>query len=136
MACCWVEGGWEVYGEKMRRHGDLQLMGVTLRLKPGDGNINAAAKQWEDVFGVQRGEEGEVRFTNAKMRFVPGEGVESEGLVEMVIGLEGRERLQRILEAAEKEGLKVGSDGSFHMLGTRWKLVLLDSSEAGARSRL
>lgn len=37
----------------MKRHADLHFLGAALRLKPGEEDIQGAAKQWEDILGVK-----------------------------------------------------------------------------------
>lgn len=115
-----------MYSEGMRRCADLWLVGVTLRLKAGNGDVQAAARKWEDAFGVKRGEGGDgVVFTNAEMCFVKGEVEMSEGLVEVGIAVEGRGRRDDILDRARKEGLSVDGD-VVQMLGVKWKFILRD----------
>ena len=110
----------------MKRHADLHLLGVTLRLRSGDQHTRGAAKQWEDVFGV-KSQNDEAVFTNARMRF--REGVEGmpEGIVEVRIGVEGTETLRNVLETARTEGLQVDeSEGSVEMLGVRFMFENVD----------
>ncbi|KAE8453243.1 hypothetical protein EG329_011310 [Mollisiaceae sp. DMI_Dod_QoI] len=124
------------YSASMKRYKELHLLSATLRLAPGDHGVGAAAKQWEDVFGVQRCKrEGEIEFTNAKMGFLPGEQGKSEGIVEIAIGVEGREGLNGIYTRARKEGLKVDDKGHVDMLGVRWRFLWL-GGENGIRPRL
>jgi len=136
---CGPSSGFEKYGAGMRRYGHLHLLSAALQLAPGDDDINGAAKQWEELFGVQRVENGAVVFTNAKMNFLPGKEGQSEGLKEINIGVQGEEILVGILMRVRHEGLKVdegakGAGGTFEMLGVRWRFVLL--SESPVKSQL
>jgi len=124
------------YSAGMKKYKELHLLSATLRLAPGDHNIDAAAKQWEDLFGVPTGKrEGEIEFTNAKLGFVPGQQGKSEGIVEIVIGVEGRERLNGIYTTAREEGLKVDDEGCVDMLGVKWRFLWL-REESGVKARL
>jgi hypothetical protein len=129
------KASYKEYSAGMRRHADLHLLSVVLRLAPGDKDVVGAAKQWERLFGVKRVSDTEVGFTNAKMGFVEGKEGMNEGLVEIVIGVEGRERLKGILERAREEGLVFDGEKRVEMLGVQWSFTLVDGSEGG-RSRL
>ncbi len=136
---CGPSGGFEGYGTGMRRQGHLHLLSASLQLAPGDSDTERAAKQWEDLFGVQRVGNGEVGFTNARMSFLAGKEGESEGLKEIVVGVEGTGNLDGILKGARGEGLNVDEGsrdriGVFDMLGVRWTIVLLD--EGPVKSQL
>ena len=102
-------------------------MSATCRLAPGDKDTESAAKQWERLFGVQRNGNS-LEFTNMRLRFIPGEKGKAEGLANIVIGVEGKEGLRRILESATKEGLRVDEEGRVEMLGVRWAFVPLVTS--------
>jgi hypothetical protein len=107
----------------MKRHADLHLLGATLRLKPVDQDIRGAAKQWEDVLGVNA-QENAVVYSIARMDFVKGVEGQPEGIVEIVIGVEGDERLSGILERAKEQGCKVEKgQGTVEMLGVRFIFV-------------
>ncbi|KAH7397799.1 hypothetical protein BKA64DRAFT_708478 [Cadophora sp. MPI-SDFR-AT-0126] len=125
-----------VYRDGMRRCGDLWLVSVVLRLKAGDGDVQGAARKWEEVFGVAMGEKGDdLGFTNAKLRFCEGEEGKSEGLVEVGIAVEGIERRDGILEKARKEELHV--DGEIvSMLGVRWRFTIRDVDGKLEKSKL
>lgn len=117
----------------MKRHSDLHLLSATCRLAPGDADIEAAARQWEDVFGVVRGErKGESEFANARLQFVSGVTGESGGLVEMCVGVEGNIALSGVLDRAERMGV-LGGDGVVEMLGVRWKFVLFEEEQVKSR---
>jgi len=115
----------------MRKHGDLCLLGATLRLKPGDTDTQAAARQWEEIFGVRRSG-GSVQFTNATIKFIGAEG-KPEGLVDIEIGVQERRRLEEILWRAKFEGLTVDASGCVEMLGVKWNFILTDERQ---RSKL
>jgi len=116
----------------MRKHGDLCLLGATLRLKPGDIDTQAAARQWEETFGVRRSG-GSVQFTNATMKFIGAEEGKPEGLVDIEIGVQERRRLEEILWRAKFEGLAVDASGCVEMLGVKWNFILTDERQ---RSKL
>ncbi len=127
---------YSTYSAGMRRHGDLHLLSATLRLSPEDKDTSAAATQWHELFGIQRGNRNDrLQFTNATISFVCGESGENEGLVEVTIGVEGKQRLYGILENAKKEGLKVDGE-CVHMLGLHWRFTLLDNGPAKSKSML
>lgn len=126
------------YAGGMKRHSALHILSAVLKLAPGDANTCGAAKQWEDIFGVERSDErdNELNFTNATMIFVAGEEGKSEGLVEMVIGVEGKDRIDGILARGRSEGLGVDNEGIVKMLGVRWKFVPLErGGDVGKQSR-
>ena len=125
---CGPGSRWAAYGEVMRRHGHLYLLGASLQLAPGDVDVEGGAKQWETLFGVKRVGTGEVGFTNSRMDFLKGQEGEDGGLKEIVVGVEGKEKLLGILKRARREGLEVdegGTGGQFSMLGARWRMVSL-----------
>lgn len=129
-ACCMTSSTYPQYSAVMKRHADLHFLGATLRLKPGEEDTHGAAKQWEDVMGVQA-QEGEVLFTNARMGFVKGVDGEPTGIVEIRIGVEGKERLRGIFERAREEGLKlVESEGAVEMVGVKFVFVALGGEVA------
>jgi hypothetical protein len=129
------KASYKEYSGGMRRHADLHLLSAVLRLAPGDKDIAGAAKQWERLFGVKRVNDTEVGFTNAKMGFVEGKDGMNEGLVSVVIGVEGRERLKGILERAREEGLVSDGEQTVEMLGVKWRFTFVGGSKGG-RSRL
>ena len=121
------------YSAGMKRHADLHFLGAALRLKPGEEDIQGAAKQWEDVLGV-RAQGAEVVFTNARMGFVEGVEGEAEGITEIRIGVEGKEMLKGIFQRAREEALKVDErQGAVDMLGVTFLFIDIG---VGAKSRL
>ncbi|KPI35205.1 uncharacterized protein AB675_10147 [Cyphellophora attinorum] len=116
---------YERYVELMEESGELHLLGCTLRLAEGDGDVGGAARQWSDLFGIPLSR-GELAFTNARVGFVKGQEKRSEGLTLITIGVGSENRLSGILNRAREEGLWRAADGSFLMLGIMWKVVLLD----------
>jgi hypothetical protein len=123
------------YSAAMSRHAHLHLLTATLRLAAGDKDTIAAARQWLTIFGIQCGRhKAEVQFTNATVAFVPGESGKPEGLVEVAIGVESSGELDKIMERAVKEDLKV-YENCVEMLGVRWRFVSMECGE-GTRSRL
>lgn len=92
-----------------------------LRLAPGDLGHEAAARQWEEIFGVPRSRDL-LAFTNARLGFIPGQEGEAEGLVSVTVGVNGRDKLEGILERAREEG--ICGDGWINMCGVKWYFVL------------
>lgn len=111
----------KVYYPGMKRSQHLTLEGCVLRLAPGDVGHEAAARQWEDIFGVARSRDL-LAFTNARLGFIPGQEGQPEGLVSITVGVNGKDKLEAILERAKKEGLC--GDGWINMCGIKWHFVL------------
>ena len=111
----------KTYYSGMRQSAHLSLEGCILRLQPDDYGHEAAARQWEEVFGVARSRDL-LAFTNARMGFVPGREGRPEGLISITVGVKGQEDLAAILERAKKVG--VCNDGHVDMCGVRWNFVL------------
>ncbi|KAH6713726.1 hypothetical protein BKA61DRAFT_735324 [Leptodontidium sp. MPI-SDFR-AT-0119] len=106
------------------------------KLEAGGGDVEGAARKWEDIFGAGRRKGvGELLFTNAKMVFLRGENGAREGLVEVGIAVEGRERRDGIFKRAREEGLRVDGD-VVEMLGIRWKFMVLDRRVEKKKSKL
>ncbi|ORX96645.1 hypothetical protein BCR34DRAFT_628784 [Clohesyomyces aquaticus] len=121
----------KVYYPRMKRSKHLSLEGCILRLAPGDVGHEAAARQWEEVFGVARSRDL-LAFTNARLGFIPGREGEPEGLVSITVGVNGREKLDAILERARKRG--VYDDGWINMCGVKWHFVL--TGHGGTKGKL
>ena len=117
---CGPLSSYPTYSAIMKRHSDLHLVGVVLRLAPGDSETEAASRQWEGIFGVPRSRDL-LAFTNARMGFIRGEEGEREGLVSITIAVEGKERLSGILHRASKAGLC--GDGWIDICGVKWYFV-------------
>lgn len=111
----------KTYYPGMRRAAHLSLEGCVLRLQPGDYGHEAAARQWEETFGVARSRDL-LAFTNARLGFVPGQYARPEGLVSITVGVRGQGRLDAILERARRAG--VCENGDVNMCGVRWIFVL------------
>jgi len=107
----------ETYERTMRRNTDLSIVGVQLRLKPGDLGGEDAARQWRDVFGVPMSRDLGA-FTNARLGFLAGKEGKREGMEAITIAVKGRKRLDDILKRVAEEGLC--GDGWTNMLGIRW----------------
>jgi hypothetical protein len=118
--------GEKVYLPEMRRSAHLTLEGCILRLQPGDLDHEAAARQWEDIFGVARSRDL-LAFTNARLGFVAGREGRHAGLVSITIGVNGRGKLDAIVKRARGAG--VYANGSIRMCGVQWNLVLKGYSE-------
>lgn len=111
----------KTYYPGMRRSAHLSLEGCILRLQPGDYGHEAAARQWEETFGVARSRDL-LAFTNARMGFVPGQTPHPEGLVSVTIGVSGQGNLNAIWKRARHVG--VCRDGNVNMCGVKWNFVL------------
>jgi len=111
----------------MQRSEHLTLEGCVLRLEPGNLDHEAAARQWEEIFGVIRSRDL-LAFTNARLGFIPGRAGQPEGLVSITVGVNGKSRLDAIEERAKDAGIY--RDGSIEMCGTRWYFVLTGSGES------
>jgi len=111
----------KTYYPGMRRSAHLSLEGCILRLQLGDYGHEAAARQWEETFGVARSRDL-LAFTNARMGFVPGRDTHPEGLVSITVGVRGQANLDGILERARERG--VCQNGVVNMCGVRWNFSL------------
>ncbi|KAF2117345.1 hypothetical protein BDV96DRAFT_571935 [Lophiotrema nucula] len=120
----------KVYYPGMKRTSHLTLEGCILRLAPGEQDHEAASRQWEEIFGVPRSRDL-LAFTNARLGFVPGREGETEGLVSITVGVNGKENLNGILERASKEGLC--GNGWIDMCGIKWFFVLTGHGETNTR---
>ncbi|KAJ4992389.1 hypothetical protein SVAN01_02098 [Stagonosporopsis vannaccii] len=116
----------KTYYPGMRRSAHLTLQGCILRLQPGDYAHEAAAQQWEEIFGVGRSRDL-LAFTNARMGFVPGREGYAEGLVSITVGVKGQDRLNAILTRAREIG--VCKNGRVEMCGVHWLFVLAGHEE-------
>ncbi|ELR05537.1 hypothetical protein VC83_09240 [Pseudogymnoascus destructans] len=108
------------YSAGMKRCSHLRLVEVVCRLLPGDTDTEAAAAQWEDMFGVPR-VQSKLVFTNGHVTFTPGEKGKPEGIVSVTIAVEGNKNFNDILNRAKNKGLY--RDGSIDMVGVKWYLV-------------
>lgn len=117
---------YKAYSEGMKRSSHLTLEGCVLRLAPGELGHEAAARQWEEIFGVARSRDL-LAFTNARLGFISGREGEPEGLVSITVGVNGRDKFQGILDRASKEGLC--GDGWINMCGIKWYFVLTGHGE-------
>ena len=121
---------YNAYSAGMKRCSHLKLLSATLRLAPGQTEVQSATRQWQDYFGIQaKGDE--LLFTNARIRFVPGEEGQIEGLESITIEVSGKERFERMLELVNREGLC--GNGWTNLLGVKWYFVL---KEEHGRQRL
>ncbi|ETI20359.1 hypothetical protein G647_08393 [Cladophialophora carrionii CBS 160.54] len=123
---------YEKYSSGMRRCSHLKLLGATLRLAPGQTDVQAAAQQWQDYFGVRR-EGSQLMFTNARLSFVPGVEGEAEGLESITVEVKGKKRFEGMLDIARKEGLC--GDGWTNLLGVKWYFVLREDENEDGRSQ-
>lgn len=119
---------YERYSAAMKRCSHLRLVGATCRLAPGRTDTDAAARQWQQYFGIKR-DGSDLIFTNARLRFVPGVEGQSEGLESIVIAVKGKPRLEGILQNVKRKGLC--GDGWTNLLGVKWYFVL--ESETGSK---
>ncbi|KAF1941689.1 hypothetical protein EJ02DRAFT_192963 [Clathrospora elynae] len=119
------------YISAMKRAQHLTLEGCVLRLQPGDLGHEAAARQWEDVFGVARSRDL-LAFTNARLGFIPGKEGQPEGLVSITVGVNSKYEYDAILERARIAG--VCRIGCIDMCGVKWYLTL--TGHGGSRGKL
>jgi len=115
------------YSAAMKRCAHLKLLGVTCRLAPGDTDTDAAARQWEGLFGVKAKQgAGELGFTNGVLKFVAGDkkGKRGEGLERITVGVRGRKRFYSVIREARRLGVVV--DEEVRMCGVRWDFKLLE----------
>lgn len=105
----------------MKNAEHLTLQGCILRLQPGDSDHEAAARQWEDIFGVTRSRDL-LAFTNSRLGFVPGKEGQPEGLVSITVRVNGKTNLDDIRDRAETAG--VHRDGQIEMCGVKWHFSL------------
>lgn len=115
------------YSEGMKRASHLTLEGCVIRLAPGDLGHEAASRQWDDIFGVARSRDL-LAFTNSRLGFIRGQPGEQEGLVSITVGVNGKERLEAILDRASKAGLC--GNGWINMCGIKWYFSLTGHGEA------
>jgi hypothetical protein len=120
---------YERYSAGMKRCAHLRLQSVTLRLAPGQTDVQGAAQQWQDYFGVQR-QNDRLHFTNAHVQFAKGEYGKSEGLENIVVEVAGQKRFDRLLETVRQEGLC--GDGWTDLLGVKWYFVLKREDDVGS----
>ncbi|KAF2825194.1 hypothetical protein CC86DRAFT_370945 [Ophiobolus disseminans] len=111
---------YQAYRSGMQRAGHLGLVGCVLRLQPGDADHEAAARQWEELFGVARSRDL-LAFTNARLGFVPGREGQPEGLASITVGVSGRDKLDAIVDRARAAG--VWAEGRITMCGVNWHLI-------------
>lgn len=121
---------YETYSQGMKRSAHLALEGCILRLQPGDFDHEAAARQWEETFGVTRSRDL-LAFVNARLGFVPGRVGEPEGLVSITVGVRGRDNYEAIKQRARDTGAL--RDGHLEMCGIKWLLSLTGHDEDKSR---
>ncbi len=124
------------YSAAMRRCSHLKLVGATCRLapsRPKKTDVEQAAQQWQDYFGVEREGNDRLKFTNARLTFVPGVEGLPEGLESITIAVKGKNRLDKLLEVVSREGLC--GDGWTNLLGLRWYFVLQEEDAEKEQER-
>ncbi|KAJ9614469.1 hypothetical protein H2200_002606 [Cladophialophora chaetospira] len=121
------------YSAGMKRCSHLKLISATLRLGAGQSDVGKAAQQWEDYFGIKR-EQDQLLFTNARLKFIAGVEGQPDGLDSITIQIKGKERYEKTLERAAKEG--VCGDGWVNLLGVKWYFVLDDGEGQQRGSKL
>jgi hypothetical protein len=124
---------YERYSAAMERSGHLGLGGCALRLRPDESDCEAAARQWEDLFGVARSWDS-LTFVNARLRFLPGRVGQPEGLVSITVRVSDQISLDAIVERAKQIG--ACADGGITMCGISWKLSVPGHSETSCKGRL
>jgi hypothetical protein len=113
-------GKYEKYSVVMKKTAHLQLVKLQFRLPPGQDGVLHAAGQWRDVFGVPMAG-ATLTFTNAAMEFLKGEDGKREGLETLTIAVQGREKLDGILQKARREGIL--RDEYVDLCGSRWYFI-------------
>jgi hypothetical protein len=116
----------KLYYPGMERSAHLTLEGCVLRLQPGDTDHEAAARQWEELFGVTRSRDL-LAFTNGRLGFIAGREGQPEGLVSISIGVKGRDKIDAIRKRAITAG--VCTNGQINMCGVRWNITLTGHGE-------
>jgi hypothetical protein len=119
------------YSAIMARNSHLSFIRASCRLAPGQTDTNAAARQWQDIFGVPK-ETNRLLFANMLLEFAPGLDGEPEGLESITIRVKGRRKFDNMLAAASREGLC--GDGWTNIVGVKWYFVL--DEEGNHQSKL
>ncbi|KAF2998567.1 hypothetical protein E8E13_005776 [Curvularia kusanoi] len=117
----------KTYLSGMKRSAHLSLEGCILRLQPGDHDHEAAARQWENTFGVGRSRDL-LAFTNARLGFIAGQEGCSDGLISITVGVRGYDNLDAILQRAKQAG--IWNNGGVQMCGVRWNFILTGQDDA------
>ncbi|KAJ4376414.1 hypothetical protein N0V83_001697 [Neocucurbitaria cava] len=120
----------KVYYPGMKRSEHLRLEGCVLRLQPGDAGHEAAARQWEEIFGVARSRDL-LAFTNARLGFIPGREGQPEGLVSITVGVNSKEKFDALRTRAKQAG--VYGNGCIEMCGIKWFFSLTGYGESAAK---
>lgn len=121
---------YERYSAIMARNDHLGFLSATCRLASGNTDTETATKQWHDLFGIPT-ESSKLKFTNADLQFIPGVEQQAEGLESITLKVRGKERFNKMLEAASREGLC--GDGWTNMIGVKWYFVLDDDSQQSSK---
>lgn len=118
------------YSDGMRQSEHLSLEGCILQLEPGDVEHEAAARQWEEIFGIAKSRDL-LAFTNARLGFIPGKEGQAGGLVSITVGVGDKLELDGILQRAREVGLY--EDHQIKMCGILWYFVLTGYSKSVAK---
>jgi hypothetical protein len=121
---------YKAYSAVMKRTTGLTLEGCVLRLAPDDSDHEAAARQWENIFGVVRSRDL-LAFTNARLGFVKGQDGLHEGLVSITVGVNDMDELEAIRVRARKAGV-YGPEG-ITMCGVLWHFTLTGHGETTSK---
>ncbi|KAF2849603.1 hypothetical protein T440DRAFT_452502 [Plenodomus tracheiphilus IPT5] len=121
---------YDAYSVGMRNTSHLSLQGCVLRLHPDDLDHEAASRQWEDIFGVGRSRDL-LAFTNARLGFVRGREGQSEGLLSIVVGIDGQAKRDALVERAKLAGVYRGDH--VEMCGVKWYLSLTGQGATAAK---
>jgi hypothetical protein len=111
----------KIYYPGMKQSEYLTLQGCVLRLQPGDYGHEAAAREWEETFGIARSRDL-LAFTNARLGFIPGGEGHAEGLVSITVGVQGMDKLEAIRKRATDVGVR--GDNGIEMCGVQWSFTL------------
>jgi len=126
-------GEWESYRGRMERSKGVRFKGVVCRLGERKSDMEQAARRWEEVFGVER-KGNKVEFLGGvELEFLAGEKGKREGIESIRLDVDGKDRLDRIIERAGKEGLKRVGESSIEMLGSVWEFSPREQNETSSR---
>jgi len=125
---------WKRYSGIMERRTRLGFRGVVCRLDEGESDTEHAARRWEEVFVDSRKGNTIQFWGGVELEFLAGEKGKREGIEIIKLDVDGKQRLDELLERAGKEGLKRVSENSIEMLGIIWVFLLRGQNET--RSRL
>lgn len=118
------------YVVEMRKASHLHLGGCNLHLGGEDSDMDGAARQWSDTFGIPV-YHGQLMFTNANIGFSYGHDGRPEGLLYVSIAVDDKQVMDSILARARAAGKTVHAQGDwFEMLGVRWNFAFVPDMDS------